>query len=102
MRNKANLPRTDRKRRWAGAGKAATGGDKCAKRSQFSSRTDARDLESATACGPPRGDYPDEGAFARLLGSGIITALAACPSVLRHSVRPSAEFERDHVDPFGR
>jgi hypothetical protein len=33
--NKANWPRTDWKRRWAGAPNAAAGGDKRAKRSQF-------------------------------------------------------------------
>jgi hypothetical protein len=99
--NKANLPRTDRKRRWAGAGNAADG-DKRAKRSQFAPRADARDLESVTVCGPPRGNYPDKGSFALLWNRGIIAVRAACPCVRRHSLRPSAEFERDHADPFGR
>jgi hypothetical protein len=53
--NKANLPRTDWKRRWAGAGNAAADGHKRAKRSQSSPRADTMDLQYATVCRPHGG-----------------------------------------------
>ncbi len=82
--NKANLPRTDWKRRWAEAENAAADGDKRAKRSQFSPRADTMDLEYATVCRPHRG-LPAVGirSFSALtpVGAGTILARFICPRI---------------------